>query len=344
MTTVNRELAAVLHGARDLRVERIEQAPLRAGAVRVEVGATGLCGSDLHYFADGRNGPNVLRSPTVLGHEAAGVVTEVGEGADADLLGRLVAVEPAQPCRRCATCVAGRYNLCPTGRCFGSPPHHGTIRSHIVADAELVHLVPEGMDVAEAALVEPLAVACWAVRRAGITSGSRVLVTGAGPIGQLTVAAARAAGATTVVLADVAPERLASAAGAGADRVIDTREEELSAEFSHLLECSGAPEALSALSYLVPGGVAALVGVPAARALAPEVLITAQRWEIDVRGCFRYGPEAFRTAVSLVDNGLVGLARLVTARFPLDRADEALRTALNDRRHLKIAVMARENA
>lgn len=338
------ELAAVLHDARDLRIEEIPPEPLNSGAVRVTVAATGLCGSDLHYYADGRNGPNVLRSPTVLGHETAGVVSEVAPDTDPELLGTLVAVEPARPCRRCPTCVSGRYNLCPSGRCFGSPPTHGTVRGTVVADSELVHRVPQDLDVTEAALVEPLAVACWAVHRAEITSGSRVLITGAGPIGQLAVAAARAAGAARIVLGDVAPDRLASATGAGADEVVDLRDGDPGTEFTQLLECSGSPEALSTVNNLVPGGTAALVGVPAPRPPAPELLATAQRWEIDVRGCFRYGPGAFTTAVSLVERGQVDLARLVTARFPLHRADEAVRTALDDRRHLKIAVMARENA
>jgi L-iditol 2-dehydrogenase len=337
------EFAAVLHAAGDVRIEEVEPEPMRPGAVRVAVGATGLCGSDLHYYAEGRNGPNVLRSATVLGHEAAGVVIEAAEDVDARLAGRLVAIEPARPCRRCATCAAGRYNLCPEGTCFGSPPTHGTIRSTVVVDAELAHPVRDDMDVAQAALVEPLAVACWAVRRAGIGAGSSVLITGAGPIGQLAVGAARAAGATTVVLTDIDPQRLAQAAEAGADQVIDTRAETPpTAAFDHLLECSGAPEALSALSALVPGGVAALVGVPAARPAPVEALLISQRREIDLRGCFRYGPAAFSTAVSLVDKGWIDLRRMITARYPLEQTGQALRAAINERQHLKIAVMAKE--
>jgi len=334
------ERAAVLHAARDLRIEEVEPEPLRPGAVRIAVRATGLCGSDLHYYADGRNGPNVLRRPTVLGHESAGVITEVGEGVDPALLGRPVAAEPARPCRTCPTCAAGRYNLCPSGRCFGSPPTHGTIRSTVVVDAELAHEVPAGADPAQAALVEPLAVACWAVRRAGIRSGDAVLITGAGPIGQLAVAAARAAGAARIALTDVDPRRLVTAAGAGADEVLDTSAGPPPAgSFDQQLECSGAPEAI-APDALVPGGVVALVGVPADRGPGPELLSAAQRWEIDVRGCFRYGPGAFRAAVGMLRTGRVDLARMITARFGLGEADAALRTALTERDHLKIAVCA----
>ncbi|MCA1187192.1 MULTISPECIES: alcohol dehydrogenase catalytic domain-containing protein [unclassified Saccharopolyspora] len=336
------ERAAVLHGARDLRVEQVEPEPLRPGAVRVAVRATGLCGSDLHYYADGRNGSNVLRSPTVLGHEASGVVVELGEGVDAGLLGASVAVEPARPCRRCPTCAAGRYNLCPSGRCFGSPPVHGTIRGTLVVDAELVHRVPPGTDPAVAALVEPLAVACWAVRRAGVVSGASVLVTGAGPIGQLAVAAARAAGAARIVLTDVDRRRLDLAAGAGADEVLDTGTVHPEpGAFDQQLECSGAPEAVR-LDALVPGAVVALVGIPANRPAAPDLLAAAQRWEIDVRGCFRYGPGAFAAAAALLRSGRADLERMVTARFPLAEADRALRTALTERDHLKIAVLAEE--
>ncbi len=123
--------AAVLHGAKDLR---IEQKPLKAlgpNDVLVEMRSGGICGSDMHYFADGRNGTNVLRQPTVLGHEGAGVVIAAGETA-AVAAGTAVVIEPALPCGTCPTCVSGRYNLCPSGTCFGSPPTDGLFARHVV--------------------------------------------------------------------------------------------------------------------------------------------------------------------------------------------------------------------
>ncbi|MQA06869.1 MAG: alcohol dehydrogenase catalytic domain-containing protein [Streptosporangiales bacterium] len=109
---------AVLHGAKDLRLERRPAPRPAAGEALVAVEAVGLCGSDLHYYLDGRNGTNELRGPAVLGHEIGGTVTD----GPADLLGTRVVVEPAVPCRVCASCVGGRYNLCQNGSCLGSPP------------------------------------------------------------------------------------------------------------------------------------------------------------------------------------------------------------------------------
>jgi L-iditol 2-dehydrogenase len=113
--------AAVLHGPGDLRIERLPLHPLGPDDVLVAVDAVGVCGSDMHYFASGRNGRNELRQPTVLGHEASGVVTAVGADVPV-LVGTRVAVEPAVGCGRCPTCRTGRYNLCPNGTCLGSCP------------------------------------------------------------------------------------------------------------------------------------------------------------------------------------------------------------------------------
>ncbi|GAA2420729.1 NAD(P)-dependent alcohol dehydrogenase [Actinomadura vinacea] len=333
------EPAAVLHGPRDLRIEPVPAAAPREGEVRVAVRAVGLCGSDLHYYTDGRNGANVLRAPTVLGHEAAGEIVEVGAGVDPSRLGTRVAIEPARPCGRCPTCRDGRYNACPAGICLGSPPTHGTLRGSVVVPAEFAHPVPDALGDAEAALIEPLAVACWAVRRGRVGPGDDVLVTGAGPIGLLAVQTALAAGAASVTVTDVVPGRLAAARRLGATATIDPSAGELpDAAFDRLLECSGAPQALAAITVLRPGGVAAQVGIPAAEPVLPLGFV--QRWEIDLVGCFRYGPGAFATAIAWAATGRVRLDELVTARFPLERATDALDTALTDRAQLKVIVTA----
>ncbi|RCV53678.1 alcohol dehydrogenase catalytic domain-containing protein, partial [Marinitenerispora sediminis] len=188
----NQTRAAVLHAAGDIRVEDVELPPLTGDAVRVAVDAVGVCGSDLHYFASGRNGANVLRRPTVLGHEAAGTVVAAGPQA-ATPVGTRVAVEPAVGCGGCAYCRAGDYNVCPDGTCLGSPPTHGAFAEHVVVPDRAVHPLPDSIDTELGALVEPLAVAVWAVRRADVRPGHRVLVTGAGPIGLLVAQVAAAA-------------------------------------------------------------------------------------------------------------------------------------------------------
>lgn len=325
--------AAVLHGPKDVRIERLAPSPLPPGHVRIALEATGLCGSDLHYYADGRNGPNVVTAPLVLGHEGSGKVVE---GADDGLVGQRVAIEPAVSCGWCQPCRTGRYNLCADGTCLGSPPTHGTLRDDVVMPVRNVHPVPT-LGAGAAALVEPLAVGTWAVRRAGVGLGDRVLITGAGPIGQLAAVAARLAGASWIGLIDTAQARLASADGL-ADGYFTEPPSGTPADV--LVECSGAPEALSKLGMLRPGARIALVGTPARRSLSAEFLIHAQRYELDVLGCFRYGPGAFASAAALAGSGRVDLERLITASYPLADAASALHTALTDRTQLKTLVLS----
>ena len=187
----------------------------------MRVAAVGVCGSDMHYFAAGRNGQNVLRQPTVLGHEASGVVIAAGPGARV-AVGTRVAVEPALGCGRCATCLQGAYNVCPNGTCLGSPPTHGTMTEYLVVPDRAAHPLPDSIDTVIGSMIEPLAVAVWAVQRAQVGLGHRVLVTGAGPIGLLVAQVARAAGATEVTVTDVNDDRLAVAAELGATRTINT--------------------------------------------------------------------------------------------------------------------------
>jgi len=218
--------AARLYGARDLRVEEVDVPPVVPDEVMVAVAAVGVCGSDMHYYAAGRNGLNILGQPTVLGHEASGVVIAAGASSGV-VTGTRVAVEPAIGCGVCPTCRSGQYNICPVGTCFGSPPTNGTMSEYIVVPARAVHALPASIDTLTGAMIEPLSVAVWAVQRAQVRAGHRVLITGAGPIGILTAQVARASGATEIVMTDVNDDRLAMATTFGATRVINTSREDL---------------------------------------------------------------------------------------------------------------------
>jgi L-iditol 2-dehydrogenase len=329
------DVAAVLYGPEDLRTERLPREPLGDGQVRVQVRGVGVCGSDVHYYAHGRNGTNVVGASAVLGHEGFGVITEVGPGVPGGRIGNRVAVEPASPCGQCPVCRAGRYNVCPSGTCLGSPPTGGLLRTHVVVAGDFAHDLPGTIPDAVAPLIEPLAVACWACRRARVNAGHRVLVTGAGPIGLLTAAVLRAGGAD-VVISEAEGARLEIAARMGVGRVVSSRDPLPERAFDRLVECSGAPAALAAISALRPGGVAALVGTPAAE--APVPLGWLHRWEIDLVPCFRYGPGGFAAAITLAAQGTVPLHQFVTARYPLGDAAAALRIAMADRRQLKVVV------
>ncbi|MEU7818578.1 NAD(P)-dependent alcohol dehydrogenase [Pseudonocardia sp. NPDC049154] len=334
---VEKTRAAVLHGPEDLRIEELPLPALGPDDVLVQVDAVGVCGSDMHYFASGRNGQNVLRQPTVLGHEASGVIVEAGALVEL-AVGTRVAVEPAVGCGRCATCRSGHYNLCPTGTCFGSPPTHGTISQYLVAPSRAVHPLPEEIGTELGSLIEPLAVAVHAVQRADVQLGHRVLVTGAGPIGILVAQVARAAGAEEVVVTDINDDRLARAAELGATSVVNTATTELThTGMDRLLECTAVPAVLwQGIRALGPATRATVVG-QAAPAVDGLPLAFLQRWEIDLGTAFRYA-RAFPPAIALAANGRVDLAGVLTGRFPLDRAADALRAPVQDPTHLKVVV------
>lgn len=329
--------AAVLHGARDLR---IEQRPLKAlgpNDVLVEMRSGGICGSDMHYYADGRNGTNVLHQPTVLGHEGAGVVIAAGPAARI-AAGTAVVIEPALPCRNCPTCLSGRYNLCPTGICFGSPPTDGLFARHVVVPAAALHELPESVPAEIGAAIEPLAVAVWAVERAQVQAGHRVLITGAGPIGLLVSQVAAAKGAAEIVVTDVNEDRLAVAARFGATRTVNTAATALDLmNMDRLIECSGNTRALSdGIQTLAPAARATVVGQ--ARPTVDGIpLGFLQRYEIDLVTAFRYA-NAFPTAIELASSGAVDLQSIITSTFPLAEAASALTAPVTDPTNLKVLI------
>jgi L-iditol 2-dehydrogenase len=334
-----RTRAAMLHGARDLRTTELDVPALGDGDVLVRVAAVGVCGSDMHYYAAGRNGQNVLRQPTVLGHEASGVVVAAGSHAG-PAVGTRVAVEPALGCGRCETCRQGAYNVCPNGTCLGSPPTHGTMTEYLVVPARAAHPLPDSIDTVAGSMIEPLSVALWAVQRAEVRLGHRVLVTGAGPIGLLVAQVARAAGAAEVVVTDVNDHRLAVAAELGATRAVNTGVTPLDENLrvDRVIECTAVPAVLwSAVRAVRPRGRVTVVG-QAAPSVDGLPLALLQRYEIDLVTAFRYA-HAYPTAIALAASGAVDIDRIVTGRFDLDHAADAVTAPVIDPSHLKVVVI-----
>jgi L-idonate 5-dehydrogenase len=248
--------AAVLHAAKDLRIEDVAVPPLGSGEVEVRIEAGGICGSDLHYYFDGGFGTVRLKEPMILGHEIAGTVARVGADVSSLKVGQRVAVNPSRPCGHCGYCQEGKQQHCLNMLFYGSAmrfPHvQGGFREALVCDAAQAVPVPPAMSAAQAAFAEPFAVCLHAVNRAGPLLGKRVLVTGAGPIGALTVIAARRAGALEIVATDVADAPLAAARKVGADVTVKASEKDALARygadkgyFDVMFEASGNAQALA---------------------------------------------------------------------------------------------------
>jgi len=327
--------AAVLTepGTVELR-ERERPAPVE-GEVLVRVREVGICGSDLHYYEHGGVGDGGLDGPHVLGHESAGEVAALGDGVTGLSVGDRVTVEPGAPCRRCEHCRRGAYNRCPDVTFLGSPPDDGALREYIAWPADCVYPLPEGVSTREGALCEPLSVGVHAARRAGVSPGDTVLVTGAGPIGRCACEAVRAAGATDVVVSDVVPAKLDRARDRGADRTVDVCEADLTAAVGEYadgrgvdcaIEASGASAAVrSAVEAIRRGGAVALVGMAADPEVSLDTLDLINR-EVDLRGCYRYA-DTYPTAIALLSDGRADLTRLVDFEAPLSAVDDALQRA-----------------
>ena len=329
-----RNASAVLHGPHDVRIEDRAVPRPAAGQVLVEVRATGICGSDVHYYEHGRIGDYVVRAPMVIGHESAGTVVEVGDGVDPGRVGQLVALEPGVPCRRCRQCLRGRYNLCPFVVFLATPPVDGSISRFVAIDAAFAHAAPPGSTAEQAAMAEPVSVGIWAARKVGLTAGDRVLVTGAGPIGLLAGQVARALGADVPVLTDLSDFRLARARQLGLRTVrADVALEE---EFDVLLECSGAPAAFrTGLAALAPAGRVALVGM-GADSVALDVPLVQGR-ELTITGVFRYA-DTYPLALRLIASGAVDVDAVITHRFAIEDTEDALTLARRDHESLKAIV------
>jgi L-iditol 2-dehydrogenase len=331
--------AAVLRGVDDLVIE--ERAAPEPGPheVLVRVDAVGVCGSDVHYLKHGRIGDFVVEQPMVLGHESSGTVVGVGSAVDPARVGQKVSLEPGVPDLTCTQCLAGRYNLCPNMRFFATPPIDGSLATLVTLHEAFAHPVPESMSDDAAALLEPLSVGVWANRMAGTTTGSRVLVTGAGAVGQVAAQVALACGATEVVVSDVNPHRLDLARRLGATDTVDVRSGTVRAtgfEPDVLLECSGHPGAtVEALRSLAPAGRAVLVGMGGDELPLPLGIVQAR--ELTVTGTFRYA-NTWPVAIALAGSGRVDLDALVTGHFPLSRSEEALLAADRDPRAVKSVI------
>ncbi|MCL4159351.1 UNVERIFIED_CONTAM: hypothetical protein GTU68_032335 [Idotea baltica] len=330
--------AIVIHDKKDLRIEEREaQAPL-ANEVQVNITTGGVCGSDLHYYNHGGFGTIRLKEPMILGHEVAGKISSLGADVQGLQVGQLVAVSPSRPCFECKYCLEGKHNHCLNMRFYGSAmpmPHiQGAFRETINVLASQC-IVADGLSSGEAAMAEPLSVTLHATKRAGQLLGKRVLVTGCGPIGALSIICARRAGATEIVATDLAANALAQAIIVGADRTINVADDASALDayskdkgyFDVLFECSGAEQALAmGIASLRPQGTIMQLGLSGDMSL-PMMAITAK--ELNLKGSFRFHEE-FNTAVELMRSNLIDVKPLITHTFDLADAEQAFITA-NDR-------------
>ncbi len=337
--------AAIIHGARDLRVEEAALPPVGPTDVAVRIRAGGICGSDLHYYQHGGFGTVRLREPMILGHEIAGEVVEAGAEVTRVRTGDIVAVDPSRPCGHCRYCQEGMPRHCLNMLFYGSAmrfPHvQGGFREMLVCTEAQAVPVPAGMPVEKAAFAEPLAVCLHAATQAGPLLGKRVLVTGAGPIGALCTMVARHAGAREVVATDVADAPLVVARSIGADAALNTHTDPGAMDrfgvdkgyFDVVFEASGNGHALTgAIHAARPGAVIVQVGIGVETPLPINALVAK---ELQLRGTFRFDRE-FEWAVGFIGTSAIDVTPLLTEVVPLAEAVRAFELAGDRSRAMKV--------
>ena len=328
--------AAVLSPEGGLEIEERPVPEPGPDEVLVSPRLVGICGSDLHYYKEGRIGDWQVLEPHVLGHEFAGVVEEIGPDTETVPVGTHVAVEPILPCRSCETCQTGIYNLCESLRFTGSPHTDGALQESVVVPSHTLHPLPDDMAFELGALVEPTSIAVHAVRRSQLRPGETVTIIGAGPIGLLILSVCRAYEAGAIYITDIDPGRLAIAETLGATAAVDVRgmdpreiRERTDPRGTDIaFEAVGSPATLETAMHLArPGGRVIAVGVNIEEHI-PFNLMLAQSRETTVIPIY-LGRDAFPEAIELLAAGTIDAGPLVSHTFPLERATEAMDTALN---------------
>ncbi|NP_001187873.1 sorbitol dehydrogenase [Ictalurus punctatus] len=329
-------LSLVLHSKGDIRLEQRPIPEPGADEVLLQMHSVGICGSDVHYWQNGRIGDFVLQKPMVLGHEAAGRVVKVGSAVTHLKPGDRVAIEPGVPREMDEFFENGRYNLSPTVFFCATPPDDGNLCRYYKHSANFCYKLPDNVSYEEGALIEPLSVGIHACRRAGVTLGSSVFICGAGPIGLVTLLVAKFMGASQVLISDLSADRLAKAKELGADFVLPVKREDVPKDMAkrvdgmlggmpHItIECTGVESSIQTAIYTTrSGGVVVLVGLGAEMTTVP--LLTAAVREVDIRGVFRYC-NTWPMAISMLASKRVNVMPLVTHRFPLEQAVQAFET------------------
>ncbi|MEJ8543867.1 NAD(P)-dependent alcohol dehydrogenase [Brevibacillus borstelensis] len=331
--------AGFLEQPLEVRVGQIPVPKVSGTDVLIKVEAVGVCGSDVHYYAHGRIGKRFVQYPHIQGHECAGVVVAIGEKVTRFQVGDRVAVEPGVTCMGCKWCREGRYNLCPDVQFLSTPPVKGAFVQYLVHREDFLSPIPDHLSFEAATLAEPLSVGIHAVKRGGLAPGDTVAVIGMGPVGLMTVIAAKAFGAKEIVACDMEPLRLQAARKLGATRLVNVGEKNVEDEIAFVteglgvdmvLETSGNDKALqSAIGLAKRGGSLVVIGFPAREEVPLNVTLMLQK-EIDLYSVYRY-TNTYSLAIQLLASGEYPVDQIITDRYSLDDIQQAMEQARTNR-------------
>lgn len=327
--------AAVLNRPFDIELKELDVPEINADEVLIKVMAVGVCGSDVHYYENGRIGRYIVEKPIILGHECAGVVVAAGREVSRFKRGDRVAIEPGVTCGRCEYCKKGRYNLCPKVQFLATPPVDGAFVQFIKHREDFLYPIPDSLSFEAAALNEPFSVGIHAARRVNLRPGSTVAIMGMGPVGLMAVYAAKCFGASRIIVSDFEANRLEAAKQLGATHAIHIKSQEPVREISELtrgkgvdvaFETAGHPTALqAALSSVKRGGKLGIIGLPAQDEIGVNVPFIADN-EMDIYGVFRYA-NTYPEGIEFLSSNHVDVETLITHRYSLKETKQALEQA-----------------
>lgn len=315
--------------------------------VLVKLEYVGICGSDIHYYENGRIGDFIVQPPFVLGHEPGGTVVEVGKNVTTLKVGDRVALEPGKTCGHCEQCRTGKYNLCPDVQFFATPPVDGVFQEYVAHVADLCFKLPDNVSTMEGALIEPLAVGFHAANQGRAHIGQRVVVFGSGCIGLMAMMACKAEGVNNVYVVDIMPKRLAKAKELGATEVINSKEEDLFARLDELTGGKGVDLCIDtsgneictnqAIKACKKGATIVLVGYPASGTEKIYINPILDK-ELIIKSVFRYR-HIYPMAIEAVANGKVNVKDVVTNVFDFDDIQNAMDLSVSDKANIVKSVI-----
>lgn len=318
--------AVYIHGEKDLRLGELPEPQPKSDEYKLKVASCLVCGSDLHYYMEGKLGTRVIETPQVPGHEFSAWIWDDRAEEIGLKKGQLVAVEPSRFCGECEYCHKGLYNLCRNIRFYGSPPNHGAMTEFVTAPREAIIPLPEGFSAEDAAFLEPVGIGIHAMKKADLQISDTVAILGCGPIGLVLLQLARAHGAGTVYCADPLEYRAKKALKLGADKAGASYEDIVEWTGGKgadlVMEATTSPNGFAeAVATVRPAGRIVLVGIPTGVNYNAMDAMPFRSKEPTVKICNRMG-EVYPEAIEMVKRGKVDVQAIVTHRGPMDQAIE----------------------
>ena len=333
--------AVVMTDVQKLEIREIEMPVCGDDDVLIKTNYIGICGSDAHFFEEGRIGAKIIEPPFLLGHEYSGTVVSAGKNVTEFKPGDRVTVEPGVPCGTCDYCRSGRYNMCDHMWFKSSPPANGLFAEYISHPAYLTYKLPDNVSLMQGALIEPLAVGMAAVRHAEIEFGDTVVILGSGTIGLTTLLCSKAKGAGKIIVTDMVDFRLEKAKAFGADYVINASREDVIEKIKEYTDGKGADivfeTAGNKYTTLQSSYCAAKCGrVVMVGSVIGEIPFNFRELSIreaDVKLVWRYCND-FPGAIAAVSQGIVELDGLLTDVYDFTEAQEAFMRSIEDKEHV----------